>query len=60
VNNPTDDKPEIDVGNFQRNIVVGTMAKQGLVIELRPAICLVQTPKAQRWFRADELLPEDW
>ena len=45
--------------NFRRNIKSGDSAWQGLVVEVKPPVAMVQPARGQaRWYRIDELVPE--
>jgi hypothetical protein len=46
--------------DFQKNLKVGDYSYDGLVIEVKRPIAKIQTRNAEKWFKIDELMPQDY
>jgi hypothetical protein len=47
-----------EIARFQKDLKVGDVAQQGLIIEVKRPIARVQTAERERWYRIDKLLPQ--
>ncbi len=54
-----DPKYRAKVDKFRSSMKIGDKADSGLVVELKPPLALLQASTGVRWFRMDELFPQD-